>query len=206
MKWVAVLSAYLAIGVGLFVFHSAWGTLLGFHAVLLVSILIAKPDIPSKILITSTNKKWIFLNILLCGSSGVALHFLWDYFRFVNDFPQQVEALGLNASNWPVFIAYFVLVNPFIEEYFWRGYLGSGSKSLQPSDFLFAGYHALIVVNKVHIFSILYALFVLVLAGWFWRQTARKDSGLLATVLGHMAADLSILVTVFYMVVTNVTT
>jgi len=134
----------------------------------------------------------------------VALHFLWDYFRFVNDLSQQVEALGLDVPNWPVFIAYFVLVNPFIEEYFWRGYLGSESKSLQLSDFLFAGYHALIVVNKVHIFSIMYALFVLVLAGWFWRQTTRVDGGLLATVLGHMAADLLILVTV-YMMTTNIT-
>lgn len=131
----------------------------------------------------------------------MTLYFLWDTFRFVNDLSQQVEALGLNASNWPMFIAYFVLVNPFIEEYFWRGYLGNASKSLHTSDFLFAGYHTLIVINKVHIFSIVYALFVLILTGWFWRQVAREDGGLLAPVLGHMAADFMILVTVYMMVI-----
>ena len=201
MKWIAVLLTYLAVDIGLLVFHSAWVALLGFHAVIVVSLLIAKPDIPIRILFTSKNRKWIFLNILLCGSSGVTLYFLWDIFRFANDFPQQVEALGLNASTWPMFITYFVLVNPFIEEYFWRGYLGSESKSLQTPDFLFAGYHILIVINKLHIFSIAYALFVLILAGWFWRQVAHEDGGLLAPVLGHMAADLAILVTVYMIVI-----
>jgi len=201
MKWVAVLLAYLTVGIGMLVFHSAWGALLGFHAAIILSLLITKPDVPIRILFTSTNKKWIFINILLCGSSGVALYFLWDTFRFANNFSQQVEALGLNASNWPIFIAYFVLVNPFLEEYFWRGYLGNESKSPQTSDFLFAGYHTLIVINKLHIFSITYALFVLLVAGWFWRQTTREDGGLLAPVLGHMAADLTILVTVYIMVI-----
>jgi len=205
MKWFAVISAYLAIGVGLLACHSAWGALLGFHAVLLVSLLIAKPDIPSKILFTSTNKKWIFLNILLCGSSGVTLYLLWDYFRFANDFPQQVEALGLNASNWPIFIAYFVLINPVIEEYFWRGYLGSESKSLHTFDFLFAGYHTLIVINAAPVLSIAYALLILILAGWFWRQIVREDGGLLAPIFGHMVADFTILMTA-YMMTVNITT
>jgi len=205
MKWIAVLWAYLAVGIGLLVFHSAWGALLGFHAVIIVSLLITKPDIPAKTLLTSTNSKWLFLNILLCGSSGVALYFLWEHFCFANDFPQQVEALGLNASSWPMFIAYFVLVNPPIEEYFWRGYLGNESKNLHTSDFLFAGYHILIVINKLPIFSIAYTLFVLIFAGWLWRQITREDGGLLAAVLGHMAADLTILVTVYIMTI-NITT
>ncbi|HEX5808781.1 MAG TPA: hypothetical protein VFY25_08965 [Anaerolineales bacterium] len=44
---------------------------------------------------------------------------------------------------------------------------------------------------------IVYSLIVLVAAGWFWRQLARIDEGLLAPVLGHMAADLTILLAVY---------
>jgi hypothetical protein len=99
---------------------------------------------------------------------------------------------------WPVFIAYFVLANPLIEEYFWRGYLGSPTRGLYPSDFLYAGFHALILMNKMQIGAILYSLIVLVLAGWFWRQLARLDGGLLASVLGHMAADFTILMAVYW--------
>ncbi|MGZ9167067.1 MAG: CPBP family glutamic-type intramembrane protease, partial [Anaerolineales bacterium] len=91
------------------------------------------------------------------------------------------------------------LVNPLIEEYFWRGYLGSPTKNLYVSDFLYAGFHTLILWNKVQTPSIIYSLTMLVLAGWFWRQLARVDEGLLAPVLGHMAADFTILMAVYRM-------
>lgn len=200
MKWLAPSLAYLAVGLGLLVFHSAWGALLGFHAAILASLLVAKPNLPLKLLLTNNNFKWILLSVLVCGASGIALYFLWDIFGFADNFSTQVASLGLNASNWPVFIAYFALVNPFVEEYFWRGWLGSESKSLHISDFVYAGFHALIMVGRVRTGSILFGLGVLVLAGWFWRQIAREDGGLLAPVLGHMAADFTILVTVYSMV------
>ncbi len=201
MKWIAPLLAYLAVGIGLFVFHSAWGALLGFHLAIIASLLVARPNIPITLLLKNNNIKWILLSILLCGSSGVTLYFFWDSFGFANDLSQQIASLGLNASNWLIFIAYFASINPFVEEYFWRGYLGSESKSLHHSDFLYAGFHALILFGKVQAFSIVYALILLILAGWFWRQVFRADKGLLAPVLGHMAADLTILITVYTMAV-----
>ena len=199
MKWIAPLLAYLAVGIGLFVFHSAWGALVGFHAAIIFSLLIAKPNIPINILLKNKNIKWIFLSILLCGSSGVTLYFFWNWFGTAGDLPEQIRSLGLNESTWPWFIIYFASVNPFIEEYFWRGYLGSKTKSLHRSDFLYAGFHGLILINKVSAGSIIFGLSMLVLAGWFWRQIYREDDDLLAPVLGHMAADLTILLTVYQM-------
>lgn len=200
MKWIAPALAYLAVGIGLFIFHSAWGALLGFHAAIIVSVVIAKPKIPISILLRSNNSKWIILSVLLCGSSGVTLYLLWDHFGVAHDISAQLEALGLNSLTWPSFIAYFALVNPFVEEYFWRGYLGNPTRGLHSSDFLYAGFHGLILIGKVQAGSILVALVTLVLAGWFWRQIARQDIGLLAPVLGHMAADFTILITVYRMV------
>src|SRR5215510_10511078 len=99
MKWIAPALVYLAVGLGLFVFHSAWGALLGFHLAIIISLLIAKPNIPLSILFKSTNIKWIFLSILLCGSSGFTLYFLWKQFGFASDLSVQVNALGLNATT-----------------------------------------------------------------------------------------------------------
>ena len=197
MKRIAPLLAYLAVGIGMFVFHSAWGALLGFHIAILVSLFIARPNIPINILVKNKNIKWILLNILLCGSSGLIVYFFWDSFGLAKDLPEQIRSLGLNESTWPLFIVYFAMVNPFMEEFFWRGYLGNNTKSLHTSDFLYAGFHGLILINKVQVGSIIFGLAMLVLAGWFWRQIYRINGGLLAPVFGHMAADLTILLTVY---------
>ena len=118
----------------------------------------------------------------------------------VSDLSAKVQSLGLNSSNWIAFIAYFTLVNPFVEEYFWRGYLGSPTKAFYVSDFVYAGFHAFVVMGKVPTSSTIYSLIALVLAGWFWRQIAREDRGLLAPVLGHMAADFTILMAAYWRV------
>lgn len=197
MKWIAPVAVYLAVGLGLFLFRNAWSALLGFHLAIILSLLIAKPNLPIKILCTSSSIKCILVSILLCAGSGIILYFFWDKFGVADDVSTHVEALGLNQSNWLVFIAYFTLSNPWIEEYFWRGYLGSTTTNFYLSDFLYSGFHGLILMNKVPMDMVMYSMAILVVAGWFWRQIARENHGLLASVLGHMAADLSILLAVF---------
>jgi len=200
MKWLTPVLPYLAVAIGLFWLHHALFTLLAFHLAIVLPLLFARSPISIKILFKSTDLRWMVLSLLLGGSSGLTLYFFWSYFGFASDLPAQVESLGLTDSAWLVFIAYFVFVNPLIEEYFWRGYLGSPAKSLYLSDFLYAGFHTLILWNRVQTGTIIYSLTVLVLAGWFWRQLARMNGGLLAPVLGHMAADFTILMAVFWRV------
>jgi hypothetical protein len=198
MKWLTPILPYLAVAIGLFWVQNAWFALLGFHFAIVISLLLARSSVPAKNLFKSNDIRWVVLNILLCGSSGISLYFFWSYFGIVNDLSAYIESYNLTRSTWPLFITYFVLVNPLIEEYFWRGYLGSATKGLYASDFLYAGFHALILMNKMRSGAVIYTLIVLVLAGWFWRQLTRIDNGLLAPVLGHMAADFTILMALYW--------
>ena len=197
-KWWAPILVYLGVGIGLFFFKTAWSSLLTFHLAILVSLFLAKPKIPLKFLFKTDHIEWVVLSVLFCGSSGITLYYLWEKFSISDDLVERVHALGLNADTWPIFIAYFTLVNPFLEEYFWRAFLGSNTTDFHPSDFLYAGFHGLILMDKVQTNMIIYSLALLVLAGWFWRQIMRADQGLLASVLGHMAADFTILMAVYW--------
>jgi len=201
MKWLTPLLPYLTVAIGVFWLQNALAALLGFHAAIIISLLLARSSVPLKNLFKSKNIRWVILSILVCGSSGITLYFLWHSLGVVDDLPGHMGSFGLTQANWPLFLTYFVLVNPLIEEYLWRGYLGSPTRHLYPSDFLYAGFHGLILMNNVRTAAVLFSLGVLVLAGWFWRQLARADEGLLASVLGHMAADFTILMTVYQMTV-----
>lgn len=198
MKWLTPVLVYLALGIGLFWFRHAVLALLGFHLAIILSLILARASVPVGILFKSKDIRWVVLSILLCGSSGILLYFLWSDFGVTSDLPAKVKSMGLTALTWPPFIAYFTLVNPLIEEYFWRCYLGSPTRGLHISDFLYSGFHGLILLEKVQTGAIIYSLIVLAAAGWFWRQIARADEGLLAPVLGHMAADFSLLMAVFF--------
>lgn len=197
-KWLAPLLPYLAVWAGIYLFKNAWIAMIGFHAAILLTLAIARPNIPVRILFTSNHPKWILGSVLVCSIGGVGLYFLWQVLKISYDLPSYLHFIGLpSPSSWMLFIFYFSLVNPFIEEYFWRGYLGSNSKFPAINDLYYAGYHALVLWGMVHPILILLAVLILTFAGWFWRQIAREDGGLLAPVLGHMAADFSILLVVY---------
>jgi membrane protease YdiL (CAAX protease family) len=198
-KWFAPILPYLAVWAGLFFLKSAWLTLLGFHVAILIAIAIVRPPIPIIILFKSKNLKWILISVLFCSTSGIGLYFLWNMFGVAPNLPAQLQSIGLNSSSWFAFITYFSLVNPFVEEYFWRGMLGSHSKKPHIGDVVFAGYHVLILWGKVQPLSILFAVIILISAGWIWRQFSHEDGGLLAPVLGHMIADFSILIVIYWM-------
>lgn len=198
-KWLAPILPYLAVWVGLFVFKNAWVTLLGFHLAIGLALILLRPTLPLKVFFKHAKRRHIFLSLFFGTASGLALYLLRDVFVISTDLNTQLAELGLNKSTWFGFIAYFSLANPFFEEYFWRGMLGSDTKQYYLGDLIYAGYHILVVWNKTHPLSMVFMIFVLTLAGWFWRQCYRRDGSLLAPVLGHMAADLSILLAVYSM-------
>lgn len=198
-KWLAPVLPYLAVWAGLFIFKNAWVTLLGFHFAIVLALIFLRPSLSLNIFFKNTKLTQVIASILFCASSGLGLYLLWDVFGVADDLRAQLMDIGLNEFTWFGFIAYFSIANPFFEEYFWRGVLGSDTKQFYLGDLIYAGYHILVVWNKTAPLSILFMVFVLTLAGWFWRQLYRRDNSLLAPVLGHMAADLSILLVVFYM-------
>ena len=199
MKRLAPILAYGAVAIGLFWARSAWGALLGFHAAMLSALWLDRRNLPPlSLLVKNKHRRWIIVNLLIGSLSGLALYELWPWLNITPDLSTQLEALGLTRATWPAFILYFTLVNPWIEEFFWRGYLGDASTWPVVMDFIFAGYHGMLLIGRTGPLTSSLALSGLVFAGWLWRQTLREDGGLLAAGLSHLLADFTILVAVYY--------
>ncbi len=199
-KWFAPVLPYFAVWVGLFIFHNAWLALVGFHLAIVIALFWLRPVLPVNVLIKPASWNLVLLNILVCSLGGVGLYFLWDILGVAHNLSDMLQRLGLNDSTWLGLIVYFSLANPFFEEYFWRGALGSDATWFYVGDLIYAGYHVLVVWNKAQPQAILLMLCSLVAAGWFWRQLYRRNASLLAPMLGHMAADFSILLAVYFKV------
>jgi hypothetical protein len=188
---------YLAVFLGMMTLRSAWGALVGFHLTLLPH-LVAHRQIFSPRFLAPVSKS-ILLPVAVAGlSAGLGLWLTWPYAGLPADFSARVSALGLSGSAWLPFIAYFTLVNPWLEEACWRDVLGSPLPYPAPVDFLFSGYHLIILGLFVSPAWMLVAFVILAAASWFWRQVSRYTGSLMPAVLSHMLADFSILMVLYF--------
>ena len=190
---------YIAVGLGLLVFHNAWAAILLYHAGIAAVIFLTKRTVPFKQIFRSTGYKPLILAAAIGALSGVVLYLLWPLLSVPPYINTYMRSIGLTATVWPYFIAYYVLVNPVLEEYYWRGYLGSSAKHPVLNDFLFAGYHLVVLGGKIQGLWLVAVFLILCGAAWYWRQVSRITDGLLAATLSHMAADITIILSIYFM-------
>ncbi len=188
---------YLAVGLGLYGVHNAWVAMLGYQAVLLGFLLRYRPADPSVSGPYQQYYRWLAGGMAL-GSVvvGVALKLLWPWFGSGLDLSALLQQWGLNAQTWWLFTAWLCVANPWLEQRFWRGLLGSPSTRPQPTDGWFAGYHLLVVFTAIPWYWLPLIFASLVGSSWWWRQIIRMEGRYRMATLAHFAADASILVAV----------
>lgn len=195
LRFAWVILPYLAVYWGILTLRSAWGALIGFHLALL-PLLLSNQERTHPLLAPISTRNLI--PVAFAGlSAGLGLWLIWPLTGIPPDYPARVEALGLRQDTWLPFIIYFTLINPFLEETYWRGILGSDSRLPQPVDFLFAGYHIVIIALFASPPWSLLGFLILAGAGWLWRQISRQTKSLLPAALFHMLADFSILAVLY---------
>ena len=190
---------YITIGIGLLVFHNAWLAILGYHTGMIAVLSLSKTRITIKRAFQG-NRYWIsFITALAGAGGGILLYILWPLLSVPDNINSYIRSIGLNEQTWPVFLAYFILINPLIEEYYWRGYLAAGAKGVALNDLLFSGYHLIVLAGQMETIWLIAVFFVLTIGAWFWRQMNRLNGGLLASVISHITADVTVMLTIYYL-------
>jgi hypothetical protein len=197
LRVVGLFMPYFAVWFGLYILGNAWAAVLGYHLGIVLLVTLARVWPQANRFRTNTSL-WKVLVFGLSGCmAGISVYFLWP---FIHVSPQLMVALsnwGLTPRAWPIFILYGTLVNPWLEEIYWRGWLGSATRSPMVNDAFFAGFHLVILAPFFPPIWLAITFAVLAFSGWMWRQIIQLESSMLASTLFHMAADVSILLVVW---------
>ena len=189
---------YITIGIGLLVFHNAWLAILGYHAGMVAVISLSKTTITIKRAFHGRRYWALFIAALAGAGGGILLYILWPLLSVPDDINSYIRSIGLNERTWPVFLAYFILINPLIEEYYWRGYLAGSAKGIALNDLLFSGYHLIVLAGQMETIWLIVVFFGLTIGAWFWRQMNRLNGGLLASTISHITADITVILTIYH--------
>ena len=189
---------YMTIGIGLLVFHNAWLAILGYHAGIVAVISLSKTGITIKRAFQGKRYWVLFITALAGAGGGILLYILWPLLSVPDDINSYIRSIGLNERTWPVFLTYFILTNPLIEEYYWRGYLAGSAKGIALNDLLFSGYHLIVLAGQIETIWLIVVFFALTIGAWFWRQMNKLGGGLLASTISHITADITVILTIYY--------
>jgi hypothetical protein len=196
-KTITPLAPYVTVSAGLFLFRSAWAALIGYHVVMALILTFSRTKSRSRRL--TAGRRWpvSVISGTIGACAGLVLLVAWRFVGLDGNAAQYARSLGLSGATWPAFLAYFIVVNPWIEEFYWRGYLGSSDRRPTFNDGMFSGYHLLVAASLLSPAWLTALFVVLTLAAWFWRQVDRLSDSLLPSIVSHVAADITVMLVAY---------
>jgi membrane protease YdiL (CAAX protease family) len=191
--FVCLLSA-TGIWAGLKLLHSAWAALLLYHLVLVSGLVWrGRQQRDAGAVLRGWRLVPVLLLVLISAAFGFAF---FDYIRDCDPSGsyvlKQLQRTGLGGSALLPLASYTCVVNPVLEELYWRG------NYLAARGWVFDLFYALIHIplfalpGRVPVPYWPFHIVGLVVAGLLWRYTARRCGGLASSVAGHVASDVAI--------------
>ena len=185
---------YVAVGIGLYVFSNAWLTIALYYVGVIVYIIAFGREELRRSLPGGLNRKLLLISALIFSQAGVAIFLLWPHSVLpgvnLTDF---LNNTGLGQWRFAVFATMFCLLNPVMEEIFWRGCFASNPHKPSWTDAGYAGYHVPVALMVADVSLSITAFSVLFFTGWFLRYLRYKSNGLTMGILAHLIADISIM-------------
>jgi membrane protease YdiL (CAAX protease family) len=193
LKLFSVAVPYAAVLVGLYLLKNAWITIGLYHIPIALFLIAGDRKSLLKNIRTGSNPTIAAVSIILPVMVFPIIFFFWKYMQLEKvSLDTTLADFGLHGSSWFFFMIYFSIIQPFLEELYWRGYLQSNHRIFSWTDFAFAGYHMLVLGLFIKPSWLVIAFIVLTAAAWIWRYIADKLGGLAVPLLSHMAADITI--------------
>jgi hypothetical protein len=170
--------------------------MLGYQLGMLLWLVIARPRLPGP---DSGGKRLphrLAAGLLAgCLTAGPLVLLLWPWAARPSgaELAAWLSSLGVTRQTWPFFAVYLCLTTPWLEERFWRSWLGRGARPAFETSAWFAGYHLLVLMPVLRPAWLALVFVSLASAGWAWQRLLGFRGGFGWAVLTHSIADASVL-------------
>jgi membrane protease YdiL (CAAX protease family) len=162
-----------------------------YHAGIVAFLLVRRPTN----VIAGIKNPLTLPGVLVCAMAAPVVYFLWPWLALSDGIlPEWLAHYGLTGWSWWLFIPYFSLIHPILEEIHWRGLAPDGPAWLCWQDLLFAGYHVLVLLQLIHWPWLFMVFGVLTGSSVFWRWAVRRFGGYGLSILTHAAADTGVVI------------
>jgi len=200
LKPISATAPYVAVLIGLYALKNAWIAIGLYHCGMAGFIIAADRNNLLQKARTGWNPIVAILGTAMSAMVVPIIYFSWGYVHLPGEpLAAKLATLGLPGTAWILFAIYFSTVQPFLEELYWRGYLGASQKVLSWTDFAFAGYHILVLAWFIKLPWLLIAFLVLTITAYIWRYMASKLEGLALPLLSHAIADVGIVTATYFL-------
>jgi len=200
-KYAAASSPYVAVVLGLYVFKNVFFALAIYYSAITFFIVTKGGKGLLRTIFSGWNSCATAGSAIVCASCGVVIFLLWPYAKLENvNLTSTLAEYGLSGATCYIFVAVATILNPFIEELFWRGCFQNESTRPALIDVFFAGYHVLALVLVIKVPITILAFVVLFSASWWLRFMKDKHGGLAVPYIAHLAADVSIVSGIYFLI------
>jgi membrane protease YdiL (CAAX protease family) len=200
MRWSAYLLPYTAVAIGAYGLSSAGTALLIYYCGILFFVYKNGWRHLGRSLAEGWNRKYATGLVVAFALSGVAIFLSWPFARQNGvDLAAFLADLGLLGAGGIAFACVAIALNPLLEEIFWRGCFIAEPNRPSAVDIAFGGYHGLALMLVARWWAALGVVFVLSAASWTLRFTKHRCGGLAVPCAAHAAADLSIVLSVYWL-------
>ena len=110
MKLLASLVPYVAVLVGMYVFHSAWLAILLYHIGIIAFLFYRKPRNLWRWMWAGTKSPLLIPALIVCAMAAPVVYFMWPWFAVSDSIlPEWLARYGLTGWAWLLLMPYLVL-------------------------------------------------------------------------------------------------
>lgn len=194
----------IVVALAMLVAGNAWIAMLGFHLTLIVAMIVHRRQLDWRQVLARPRSG--ILAAHLFGAMAMMTVFSLALFAYANHsssstyggyLDEQLTAFGVAESSRIWFAVQLCLLNPLLEELFWRGLFFSRRKGLAATDACYAAFHFFALAAFMPVLQASVGTLALIGVGYALRQLAARFRGsIVVPVVWHALGDLAVVVAI----------